>query len=117
MTAYQLTHILDLCRPGGAIDFVLIEPTLIRVPEPPRFFFGNFSDQLSEHYFKMTHIHPMGVFVCQHTTVTAPYLITHDTALWSARKRIFTRLIWTLYWTRGTSTRQKMGGGSTVIVQ
>jgi len=36
MTAYQLTHILDLCRPGGAIDFVLIEPTLIRVPEPPR---------------------------------------------------------------------------------
>jgi capsular polysaccharide biosynthesis protein len=81
MTAHQLTHIFDLCRPGGAIDFVLIEPTLIRVPEPPRFFFGNFSDRLSEHYFKMTHVHPMGVFVCRHTTVTAPYLITHDTAL------------------------------------
>src|SRR5580765_975000 len=81
MTDYQFTHIFDLCRPGGAIDFVLIEPTLVRVPQPPRFFFGNFSDLLSEHYFKMTHVHPMGVFVCQHTVVTAPYLITHDKAL------------------------------------
>ena len=71
----------DALQKHSGISFIQLEPPSARVPQPPRFLFGTFSEYLSEYYFRLIHLHQMGVFVCQKAEVRAPYLIVHDGAV------------------------------------
>jgi capsular polysaccharide biosynthesis protein len=78
VTQHQLALLSNISGTGSGVEFIELQAASIRVPPPPRFFFGDFLHLLSDHYFSMTHLHPMGVFVCNDMAVTAPYLITRE---------------------------------------
>lgn len=67
----------DALQSDGGIKFIELNAPSVRLPQPPRFFFGTISEELSRNYFALTHLHQEGVFVCSDTEVVAPYLIVH----------------------------------------
>jgi capsular polysaccharide biosynthesis protein len=77
----NLPRLYDFSRERSGVEFIELEAPSVRVPQAPRFFFGTFTGQLSESYFKLTHLHQIGVFVCKNTEIRAPYLITRDGAV------------------------------------
>ena len=80
---YQLAIIPDACAPGGAIEFIELQAASLRVPPPPRFFFGDFPHHLSDYYFQMGQVQEMGIFRCRDVAVAAPYLLTRNSQLFA----------------------------------
>ena len=81
MTDYDVALMNEACELGRGIEFFELQAASARLPKPPRFFFGNFAAPLSDHYFKMTHVHQIGVFIGLRFVLTGPYLLTQDDLL------------------------------------
>lgn len=65
-------------EPIEGITFLRLAEPEVRIPEPPRFSFGNIPDHISARYFSSWGLSSAGVFVCENVVLAGEFLVGRD---------------------------------------